>query len=1356
MKGIKLMKRYLALLIALCMMLGMVPMAAAEEHTQAPVVLTDEDYVVHDAVWADIYDLEDNMEAKRATRPQVISAVAALVEESPNYVEGSLEFHDTCFTWKTTEGIACMYEYEEHTCDRGESIGNPILATDPTYEHISYATKGKPAGKDVYLIGPYYGVESSFTDHYKTVAKKVATATGGSYNLYARYDATIDNVAKAMSNGAIVLVDSHGTYHNPDGVYRSYLRLQTSTGITTADYNNGSAYSNGSAYMVTGDCISAHMTKDAINSFVFFGICSGMRYKTMFTALRNRGVEAVFGYSRTVGFAYDRSMVSAVTNNLIAGKTLGEAVASAKSTVGSYDTNNDAYPIVVSDEDNYPSNTQTNQAAKSTWTLYYCEHSSKTYHAARTATCTKYGYPAHYACNSCTAVFTEAAPTVETHLDSIKIPATGHKNVNGVCSVCGGILGVTMLHFWPEGPESNFLWTFEDASGTSTVTTEDNGYLYSTSNGDDHYFHMTSGTGKINHPLVAGDIIEMRYRTTKVPATRLNGTEDFELWYTPTTNDSTFGSSGTVYKCKTTVTMKENTWQTVQFTPPTTGVTIARFLMDFLQENRDYSDTKLELDYIFIGPAKHAPSKADNSSLMFDFADSTNAELRYASEIYNDRNYSTGFWAGNANSVGKATFDGESMYIPVNSGATSPYIQTVTNTNSLSSLPLSYKPAAGDYVQIRFKLENLQAVSGANPSLRLYYIKNNQTAGVDANDKTLLTNWKPNFNGEYVTVSAALNDTFTAASVINAIRVTFTNVTTVAGKTGGITIDYIAIGPADSLPEAPVSNYTVTFADENGKVLATQTVVEGDTAKYTGATPVKAYDANSHYAFAGWVDANGKAAVLSNISGDVTFYASFAATAHSYSYEVVTAPTCENAGLRRGTCACGYSYTEAVSATGHTPVVDKAVAATCSSTGLTEGSHCGVCHAVLVAQQVLPTTGHTVVVDAGVAPTCLNSGLSEGAHCSVCGTILKVQEPIARLGHNYVCTDLGNGTHAEVCTRCDKAKTAQAHTPDANGVCTLCGNNDSAAPSVDESIVIRHTLDLASDISVTFAVPMSNLASYDSYYMECVLPEYNGNMLVGTSTVKIDPVVSGSYYYFTLTGITAVRMGDMVDATLHMSKNGAKFISKTDSYSVATYAYAMLNSTIDSKMLTLCADLLRYGAEAQSFKGYRTDALVDASMTAQQRAYLSNTETLTFTATDSYLGDTDIPFVTWVGKTLDLGSKVGMKFVFNTANYVGNIADLTMKVSYKGSNGETKTVILTNAEAYGSGGTQYSFTFYGLLASELRTIVDVAIYEGDMQISETLRYSAESYAAKNTNGALAELCKALFAYSDSAKAYFAK
>jgi hypothetical protein len=60
------------------------------------------------------------------------------------------------------------------------------------------------------------------------------------------------------------------------------------------------------------------------------------------------------------------------------------------------------------------------------------------------------------------------------------------------------------------------------------------------------------------------------------------------------------------------------------------------------------------------------------------------------------------------------------------------------------------------------------------------------------------------------------------------------------------------------------------------------------------------------------------------------------------------------------------------------------------------------------------------------------------------------------------------------------------------------------------------------------------------------------------------------------------------------------------------------------------------------------------------------------------------------------------------------------------------------------------------LASELRTVIDVAIYEGETRLSETLRYSAETYASKNTTGELAPLCKALFAYSDSAKMYFEK
>ncbi len=43
--------------------------------------------------------------------------------------------------------------------------------------------------------------------------------------------------------------------------------------------------------------------------------------------------------------------------------------------------------------------------------------------------------------------------------------------------------------------------------------------------------------------------------------------------------------------------------------------------------------------------------------------------------------------------------------------------------------------------------------------------------------------------------------------------------------------------------------------------------------------------------------------------------------------------------------------------------------------------------------------GHTEVTDAAVAPTCTENGLSEGSHCSVCSAVIKAQAEIDALGH---------------------------------------------------------------------------------------------------------------------------------------------------------------------------------------------------------------------------------------------------------------------------------------------------------------------------------------------------------------------
>lgn len=84
---------------------------------------------------------------------------------------------------------------------------------------------------------------------------------------------------------------------------------------------------------------------------------------------------------------------------------------------------------------------------------------------------------------------------------------------------------------------------------------------------------------------------------------------------------------------------------------------------------------------------------------------------------------------------------------------------------------------------------------------------------------------------------------------------------------------------------------------------------------------------------------------------------------HEYGdFEILKNPTCTEKGQKGKICKkCG-KITEKtdIDAAGHTPVTDPAVAPTETTDGLTEGSHCGVCGAVLQAQEVIPMLDPTI------------------------------------------------------------------------------------------------------------------------------------------------------------------------------------------------------------------------------------------------------------------------------------------------------------------------------------------------------------------------------------------------------------
>ena len=403
------LKRVFALLLVLVMVGSMLPVPHAHAAT-APEAEAYEpsaaDYAAADAVFAQIDEMEDAPAKKSATEKELADEAAALVMASDNYVEGSLERNGNSFTWWTDEGIRCVYSPRMREIESNMvAPENPIA--DGAYNEPVAQKGGWPSSNQVYLIAPYYGYDDSFTDQYKNEATSIASAIGDTdgYTLYSGKAATIDTVAEAMSNGAVVIFDSHGNtdyengYDYVTGANYSYLCMKSTTGLTQEDYNDGALYYSDGIW-ITGASIANHMTKNSPAGILWMAICLGMATDTFAVPMREKGVEVVYGYSQSVTFAGDYLYEETFWDNMIAGKNVATSISAMKSKWGNWDWSTQiatangytdgystisaarsdyaAFPVVVSDEDTHPGQRSGNssygadslQTVNSTYTLF--------------------------------------------------------------------------------------------------------------------------------------------------------------------------------------------------------------------------------------------------------------------------------------------------------------------------------------------------------------------------------------------------------------------------------------------------------------------------------------------------------------------------------------------------------------------------------------------------------------------------------------------------------------------------------------------------------------------------------------------------------------------------------------------------------------------------------------------------------------------------------------------------------------------------------------------------------------------------------------------------------------------------
>ena len=660
------------------------------------------------------------------------------------------------------------------------------------------------------------------------------------------------------------------------------------------------------------------------------------------------------------------------------------------------------------------------------------------------------------------------------------------------------------------------------------------------------------------------------------------------------------------YDSSVPLTIRDGQWQTLRI-PLADSVKAADYLKSvgvrFLH-TRSQSDgaiAKITVDYIYVGKQATSPAV-----FLVDFKNDEAARERYITKAHGGFNLDVGGWI-NSSRITAPTFSAKNegtMTFSLKTDATQGVFYVQCSPNISKPFAMDYVAENAEVIQYRFKIKNMKGYSDPRATLYFYSANKSHYNGTDTIKNAAVEVYrlseKEMTSDSYITVTVPVSNAVKAAEKITALRFNINGAESISStQSGQVTVDYIYVGPK---AYAPTGCATVTFLHEDGTVLATETVVKGTAATYTGAKPMKESTEDCHYLFTGWDTP------LDPIQEDLTVTAQFTAEAHSYT---------------EGLCTCG----------------------------------------------------------AKEAP----------------------MEPVE-----------------------------------------------------DSSLKLSHSLNLASDISVNFVVLKTALADFDlsTVYAECVVDSYTGNEKIGTTTYTLQAVEQGYYYYFTLTGLTAVRMNDRIRTVLYGQKDGRVYYSPMDDYSIADYAYAQLNKdNVAVKLKTLCADLLRYGTAAQLYKGYRTDALVDSAMTEAHKTNLSDLGAVTFGDLNRTLSDLDAPKITWAGKSLNLESKVTVRYVISIGAYEGTLEDLSLCLSYIDRTGQTRTVVLTELTEYNAAYGLYTFDFDGLLAAELRTVLSAQVYAGQEPVSVTLEYSPDTYG-KGKTGTLGALCTALFAYSDSAKKYF--
>lgn len=276
-------------------------------------------------------------------------------------------------------------------------------------------------------------------------------------------------------------------------------------------------------------------------------------------------------------------------------------------------------------------------------------------------------------------------------------------------------------------------------------------------------------------------------------------------------------------------------------------------------------------------------------------------------------------------------------------------------------------------------------------------------------------------------------------------------------------------------------------------------------------------------------------------------------------------------------------------------------------------------------------------------------------------------------------------------------------------------------------------LTLGKDITMNYyaAVKNENLANAKMRFT------FNNEVTEVTGTPTNNSEVENEYV-FSFTGIAPQLLGENIKAEL---MSGDTVLNTKDNFSVESYCKNLIASESSSAALkTLCADVLAYGAAAQTYKNYKTDALVKAANAGTPSAFEA-IENSGFAFTD---GEVEGYKLKSANLWFNNANKLCFKFT------AASTENLVLKVTKDGAVKE-----YTSADFVSMGNNEYAVFTDEIYATEFDTEFKAELVKGE-QTCGTVTYSVKAYVAhwqNSENTAMANLAKALYNYGKSAKAY---